>query len=75
MRQRIIDLILNVSKRNVAPETNESLFDSGYLDSFVLTEMVCEMEREFAIRVPDADLNPRQFETVERIESYLASRG
>ena len=75
MRQRIIALILNVSKRDVAPEPDESLFDSGYLDSFALPEMVCELEREFAIRVPDADLNPRQFETVARIESYLASRG
>ena len=75
MRQRIIALILNVSKRDVAPGTDESLFDSGYLDSFALPEMVCELEREFAIRVPDADLNPRQFETVARIESYLASRG
>ncbi len=75
MRQRIIALILSVSKRDVAPEPEESLFDSGYLDSFALPEMVCELEREFAIRVPDADLNPRQFETVARIESYLASRG
>jgi acyl carrier protein len=75
MRQRIIALILNVSKRDVAPGTDESLFDSGCLDSFSLPEMVCELEREFAIRVPDADLNPRQFETVARIESYLASRG
>ena len=75
MRQRIIALILNVSKRDVAPGTDESLFDSGYLDSFALPEMVCELEREFAIRVPDADLNPRQFETVARIESYVASRG
>jgi acyl carrier protein len=75
MRQRIIALILNVSKRDLAPAPEESLFDSGYLDSFALPEMVCELEREFAIRVPDADLNPRQFETVARIESYLASRG
>ncbi len=75
MRQRIVGVILNVSKRDVAPAADESLFDSGYLDSFALPEMVCELEREFAIRVPDSDLNPRQFETVSRIESYLESRG
>ena len=75
MRQKIIALILNVSKRDIAPEPEESLFDSGYLDSFALPEMVCELEREFAIRVPDADLNPRQFDTVARIESYVARRG
>ena len=75
MRQKIIDVILDVSKRDVAPEADESLFDSGYLDSFALPEMVSELEREFSIRIPDSDLNPRRFETVARIESYLAGRG
>jgi acyl carrier protein len=75
MRQKIIDVVLNVSKRDVAPEADESLFDGGYLDSFALPEMVSELEREFSIRIPDSDLNPRRFETVARIESYLAGRG
>jgi acyl carrier protein len=36
---------------------------------------VSELEREFAVKIPDSDLNPQRFETVERIVSYLASRG
>jgi len=75
MRQKIITAILSVSKRDAEPQPDESLFDSGYLDSFALPEMVIELEREFSIRIPDCDLNPRRFETVSRIETYLASRG
>lgn len=74
MRQRIIAIIQSVSKRDAAPEAGESLFESGYLDSFALPEVVSELEREFAIQIPDSDLNPQRFETVERIESYLESR-
>lgn len=62
---------MRVGKRDVAPETAESLFDSGYLDSFALTDMVTEIEREFRVSVPDADLTPRRFDTVERIAEYL----
>jgi acyl carrier protein len=49
------------------------LFDSGYLDSFALADLVAALEKEFGVKIPDSDLNPRKFETVERIESYLES--
>ncbi|MGD1072326.1 MAG: acyl carrier protein [Bryobacteraceae bacterium] len=62
-----------VSRNDVAPEPEESLFDSGYLDSFALTDMVSEIEREFGITVPDADLTPRRFDSLARIENYIES--
>ena len=43
------------------------------LDSFSLTDLVSALESEFAIRIPDSDLTPRKFDTVERIQSYLES--
>ncbi|MES1256980.1 MAG: acyl carrier protein [Acidobacteriota bacterium] len=66
-------MIKRVSKQEVAPDPEESLFDSGYLDSFALTDMVSELEREFGVSIPDTDLSPRRFETVARIDSYLDS--
>jgi acyl carrier protein len=36
--------------------------------------MVSALEREFSLKIPDFDLNPRKFESVERIEAYLDSR-
>jgi acyl carrier protein len=70
-QEKITEILKKVSKNDVAPEPEESLFDSGYLDSFALTDMVGEIEKEFGITVPDSDLTPRRFESLARIESYI----
>ena len=73
-RERIIALVKSVSKKTTLPDTEESLFDSGFLDSFDLPDMVSALEQEFQIKIPDSDLNPRKFESIARIESYVESR-
>ena len=45
-QEKIIEIVKRVSKSDVAPDPEQSLFDSGYLDSFALTDMVGELERE-----------------------------
>jgi acyl carrier protein len=70
-QEKITEILKKVSKNDVAPDPEESLFDSGYLDSFALTDMVGEIEKEFGITVPDSDLTPRRFESLARIESYI----
>jgi acyl carrier protein len=72
-QEKITEIVKRVSRNDVAPEPEESLFDSGYLDSFALTDMVSEIEREFGITVPDADLTPRRFDSLARIENYIES--
>ena len=52
IEQRIIAILQNVSKKDAVPGADESLFDSGYLDSFALPDMVSELEREFDIQDP-----------------------
>lgn len=73
-RARIVAILTNVAKKQPPSNADESLFDSGYLDSFALPDMVAELEREFQIKIPDSDLNPRKFETISRIENYVESR-
>ncbi|MGH9657752.1 MAG: acyl carrier protein [Bryobacteraceae bacterium] len=58
----------------MTPAPDESLFDSGLIDSFALTDMVSALELEFSIKIPDSDLNPRKFDSIARIETYLESR-
>ncbi len=70
-QDRITEIVKRVSKNEEAPAPDESLFDSGYLDSFALTDMVAEVEREFGISIPDSDLTPRRFDTVEKIDAYV----
>ena len=73
-QDQIIEIIQKITKTPASPAPEESLFDSGILDSFALPDMVAELERQFGIRVPDSDLLPRKFESVSRIDNYIASR-
>ena len=34
--------------------------------------LVSGLEEEFSFKVPDADLNPRKFDSIARIETYLS---
>lgn len=74
-RAKIVELIRQVTKQDLSPAPDESLFDSGLLDSFALPDLIGALEKEFSITIPDADLNPRKFDTVDRIEQYLESKG
>jgi acyl carrier protein len=73
-KEKIIAILKNVSKKPSVPDADESLFDSGFLDSFALPDMVGELEREFRIQIPDSDLSPRKFESITRIQAYVESR-
>ncbi len=53
------------------PSPDESLFDSGTLDSFTLPDLVSGLEKEFNVKIPDADLVPERFDSVTKIEAYL----
>ncbi len=71
---RILNIVQQVAGKPVSPATDESLFESGLLDSFSLTDLVSAIEAEFKIAVPDSDLTPRKFDSVARIQAYLEKR-
>ena len=73
-QDQIAEIIRTISKKDVAPEPDESLFDSGLLDSFALPDVLSALEKTFSIKIPDSDLNPRKFDSIARIESYIESR-
>ena len=73
-QQKITNALRAVTKNDTVPGAEESLFDSGYLDSFALPDLVSELETQFGIAIPDSDLNPRKFESVSRIEEYIRSQ-
>jgi acyl carrier protein len=74
-RERVRGLVEKVAGKVVPKDPEESLFESGVLDSFKLPDLVSALEQEFSIQVSDADLRPRNFESLARIEEYLAARG
>jgi acyl carrier protein len=73
-QNKIIEILRQIAGKPIDPTPDESLFESGLLDSFSLADLVAALEREFSVQIPDADLKPRKFDTVERIEAYIQSR-
>ena len=73
--QETIRQVLAPIVRAPLPEDEEaSLFETGVLDSFGLLEAVSRLESAFGVKVPDAELVPRRFETLAKIERYFESR-
>lgn len=74
--QGVIDF-LNESARNNGteqPGASDDLFKMGVLDSFALVDFVMVLEQETGISVPDGDVNPANFQSIEQIERYIESR-
>ena len=72
-QNRIVEILRQIAGKPIDPSPEESLFESGLLDSFSLADLVSALEREFAVQIPDADLKPSKFDTVARIEAYIQS--
>jgi acyl carrier protein len=68
---KVIEIISRVTGNAVNIDPEESLFDAGVLDSFALSDVIAEVEKEFSIKVPDSDLSPRKFSSVARIVTYI----
>ena len=73
-RERVVAIVQQIAQKPIPADPEESLFESGVVDSFGLPDMVGALEKEFGVQVPDADLNPRKFDSVARIEQYMTSR-
>ena len=58
--------------RTPMPARDESLFLSGLLDSFSLVDFVTLIESECDIKVDDNDLRPENFDTIAKVESFIA---
>lgn len=71
---KLRSLVEEVSGKPAPEDVDESLFESGLLDSFALPDLVSAIEKAFSIKVPDADLNPRKFDSIARIDAYLSSK-
>jgi acyl carrier protein len=71
---QIAEIVQTISKKEIPSDPDESLFDSGFLDSFALPDVLSALEKAFSIKIPDSDLNPRKFDSISRIESYIESR-
>jgi len=74
--QPAIDFLNDNATSNGAhqPAAVDDLFETGALDSFALVDFVTILEDHCGIKVPDPDIDPANFRTIEAIERYLAAR-
>ncbi len=72
-QQRLRTLVQKVAQKPAPDDPEDSLFESVLLDSFALPALVGAIYEEFDVKVPDADLTPRKFDSLARIEAYLAA--
>jgi acyl carrier protein len=66
--------VASLAKAPVPADPSVSLYEQGVIDSFGVIELVARLEEAFNIAVPDADMIPRTFETLERIAAYVEKR-
>ena len=71
---KITEIVEKVSSQPLVVGPDESLFESGVLDSFALTDMVGALEDMFSIRIPDSDLAPRTSSPL-RASKLTSTRG
>ena len=74
VQARILKVLQKVTGKEISPGADDSLFVSGLLDSFALTHFVSGLEEEFGVSVPDSDLSARKFDTIGKVEAYLAAK-
>lgn len=69
--QSIVDYLIENAQNSGAAAPGEDLFKSGALDSFALVDFVTLLEEHCVIKVPDADISPANFQTIDAIEAYV----
>jgi acyl carrier protein len=74
LQARILKVLSSVTKKEVNPGPEDSLFVSGLLDSFALTDFVSALEEEFGVTIPDSDLSARKFDTLNKVSAYVSAR-
>jgi len=50
------------------------LVTTGLLDSMGLVRLAAFLEREYDVTIPDHEIRPEHFDTIERIRAYLATK-
>ncbi len=55
-------------------DSDDSLIQSRLLDSIALVDLLVAIEEKFGINIPTAEINPDNFDTVQKIMDYLSKK-
>jgi acyl carrier protein len=74
LEARIRAVLAPIALKPLPEDASASLFAGGAIDSFGLMDAVARLEEELGVEVPDADLHPRRFESIAKIERYFSEK-
>jgi len=60
-------------KRRVLKD-EESLLESGVVDSTGILEVIAHLEEDFAVKVEDIEFRAENFDSIERITTFVAKK-
>jgi acyl carrier protein len=66
------EVALGRGMRAIAPD--EDLLARGLIDSLGVTQLVAFLEERYAIRVGDDELVPANFQSLARLETFVAGK-
>jgi acyl carrier protein len=72
IRGCLIDI--DVIRDDESLDPDESLFERGLIDSLGITILITHLEKKYAIRVPQHDLLPDHFDSINAIADYVNSK-
>ena len=73
-RDTVREAILPSALAPLPTDDVASLFELGIIDSFGLMDVITRLEAAFKVKVPDAELTPKKFETVAKMSAYFDAR-
>ncbi len=74
IRAAVRKAIQDMAQAPLPADDSASLFSGGVIDSFGLVDLMSSLEETLGVKVPDSDLMPSRFETVDKIVSYFQAR-
>ena len=72
MNHIVENLLPNGNTDKVSPD--ESLLDSGLLDSASIFQLVLFLETKFGLEIPDEEIVPDNFESIEKIVRFVEEK-
>lgn len=73
VEEKIINFLSNFISEDLL-ERETDIFESGYVNSLFVMQLILYIEEEFDIRVENKDMSPRYFNTVVNIVNFIQSK-
>jgi acyl carrier protein len=74
VREELLEYVVERYLKGERPagfNCDSDLIGSGILTSLALVDLLCHVERRYAIRIGEVDLVPENFETIGAVESLI----